>query len=99
MATLSEVLSLREADLFVGRERELALFRHWLEAEPPDAVILNVSGPGGMGKSMLLRAFRRMALERSRPVVLAESATFPATPVALQHALGGSDVEQHWATL
>jgi AAA ATPase domain len=99
MATLSEALSLREADLFVGRERELALFRQWLEAEPSDPVILNVSGPGGVGKSTLLRAFRRIALARGRPVVLADSATFPATPAGLLHALGGSEVEEVPATL
>src|SRR2546423_15610397 len=99
MATLSEALSLREAQLFVGRERELALLRQWLEAEPPDPVILNVSGPGGVGKSMLLRAFRQIALERSRPVVLADSAAFPATPAGLLHALGGSQVEEVLATL
>jgi hypothetical protein len=99
MPTLSEVLSVREAHLFVGRERELARFRQWLETEPPEPVILNVSGPGGVGKSMLLRAFRRIALEQGRPVLLADSATFPATPTGLLHALGGSEVEEVLATL
>jgi hypothetical protein len=99
MATLGDALSMREAHLFVGRERELALFRRWLEAEPREPVVLNVSGPGGVGKSMLLRAFRRIALWRGRPVVLADSATFPATPEGLLHALGGSEVEEVLATL
>src|SRR2546430_2505861 len=92
MPALSEVLSLREAQLFVGRERELALFRHWLEAEPSDPVILNVSGPGGVGKSMLLRAFRQIALERCRPVVLADSAAFPATPAGLALQVRAHDI-------
>jgi hypothetical protein len=48
---------------------------------------------------MLLRAFRRIALERGRPVVLADSATFPATPAGLLHALGGSESEEVLATL
>ena len=62
-------------------------------------MILNVSGPGGVGKSMLLRTFRRIALERGRPVVLADGATFPATPAGLLHALGGAQVEEVLATL
>src|SRR5919204_2570265 len=76
MPTIAQVLTELDAQLFVGRESELALFRQWLSAESPEPVILNVTGPGGLGKSALLHAFRRVALELGRPVVLADAQAF-----------------------
>jgi hypothetical protein len=42
MPTIGDALSLLEAELFVGRERELARFRQWLGAPTPRPEILNV---------------------------------------------------------
>jgi hypothetical protein len=57
----------------------LATFRNWLtdDAEVPE--ILNISGPSGVGKSALLRACKRIAIEQGRTVVAADAATFSAT--------------------
>ena len=43
--------------MLVGRERELAAFLAW-EASG-EGEVLNVSGPGGVGKTALLGAFEQ----------------------------------------
>ena len=48
----------REQRLFVGRERELDVFRSWLTLASDTPEILFISGPGGMGKSSLLTGLR-----------------------------------------
>jgi hypothetical protein len=99
LPTIGQVLGALEAQLFVGRERELAHFRQWLRAEAPEPVILNVTGPGGVGKTMLLHALRRVAQELGRPVVLADAQEFGADPQGLLRALGGSRLEDVIAAL
>lgn len=58
MPTIGDALSLLDAELFVGRERELARCRQWLGAPTPRPEILNVGGPGGVGWTAMLHAFR-----------------------------------------
>ena len=72
MPTFDEALSGLEAQQFVGRARELALFEDWLAADTPAPEVLTVSGRGGVGKSALLRAFARLAQQLEKPVVLLE---------------------------
>lgn len=62
----------------MGREPQLATFRNWLTDDAQVPEILNVSGPSGVGKSALLRAFKRIAIEQGRTVVAADAATFSA---------------------
>ncbi|MDF2670154.1 MAG: helix-turn-helix transcriptional regulator [Paenibacillus sp.] len=50
-----------EQHFAVGREREAEQFSLFLKDSSPTAFILNVSGTGGVGKSFLLREFRRIA--------------------------------------
>jgi hypothetical protein len=99
MRTVGQAVSGLDEQLFVGREQELAAFRQWLVADTDLPETLNVSGPGGMGKSALLRAFCRIALEVGRPAVLADAHTFRATPEGLLHALGGGRTEEVLASL
>jgi hypothetical protein len=99
MPTLGELVSRLEAQLFVGRERELALFEQWLTVETAPSGILNVSGPSGVGKSALLQAFRRSAEQLGRPVILADAHDFPATPAGLLQALGCEGLDDIQARL
>ena len=76
--------------LFVGREREVKLFRHWLAKGNDEPAILDLSGPGGTGKSTLLRAFRRVAEAEGWRVVFADGNAFKPTPAQLSVAITGA---------
>lgn len=97
--TLGAAVRALEDRLFVGRERELALFARWLQAEPSVPEILDVSGPGGVGKSALLGAFQRIAAGAGRVVALVDGRTLEATPAALLQALGGGSLDDVAASL
>ncbi len=58
--TLAARLEDRDRGRFVGRDNELAFLDRCMEADPPASVI-HVIGPGGIGKSALLRAAARRA--------------------------------------
>ncbi len=53
---------------FVGRITELELFRQGLVSGEPPFVVLYLFGPGGVGKSALLREYARLAAEQGRSV-------------------------------
>jgi hypothetical protein len=59
--TVGERLHRARSRRFVGREAELELVRAALEASPPPFAVLFVHGPGGVGKSALLRAIGDVA--------------------------------------
>jgi DNA-binding winged helix-turn-helix (wHTH) protein len=77
---------------FVGREREIEIFRSALLADEPSFVALHVNGPGGVGKTTLLEEFARLAHEAGRIVVRIDGRNIEASPlgfiVALSRALG-----------
>jgi transcriptional regulator with XRE-family HTH domain len=89
-STVGEVLGQIEQHLFVGRKVELRTFVDWLDAPALHKPILEVSGPGGVGKSVLLSAYRRHAVAAGRKVVLADGRGFPSTEDGLIRALGGT---------
>ena len=72
--------------LFVGRERELATFHAWLGSGSPS--LLNVTGPGGVGKTTLLAAFERAV---ARPSVHVDGRAVLPTPEDFLAALGHRD--------
>jgi hypothetical protein len=85
--SIGEAVSRLDEDSFVGRELELATFRAWLTEPTRFPEILNISGPSGVGKSTLLRAFGRIALEQGRTVIHADVGTVPATACAERNAV------------
>jgi tetratricopeptide (TPR) repeat protein len=64
--SLQDILKRRQQEEFVGREEQLIFFRRNLRYEP-DAehrrFVINISGQGGVGKTWLLRRFRKIAEE------------------------------------
>ncbi|KIF73401.1 hypothetical protein QR77_04300 [Streptomyces sp. 150FB] len=60
---------------FVGRADERALFRSALDGGPDACVVLFLHGPGGIGKSALLRRLADDALAAGRPVVRVDGRT------------------------
>jgi hypothetical protein len=67
VSTIGDRLIRREAAGFVGRTSELLLFDEALSGGT-DRNVLLVHGPGGIGKTALLRAMRRRAEELGREV-------------------------------
>ncbi|MDQ4145293.1 MAG: ATP-binding protein [Actinomycetota bacterium] len=93
MPTIGDALGHAEEASFIGREEEIATFEQWLSAPPERFEILNVYGPGGVGKTALLRHFRRLALGRERPVVYLDGRQMAPTEEAFLSALGGSSID------
>lgn len=65
---------------FVGREGERRLFAACLADPVAGGPILNVHGPGGVGKSALLDAFRRLAEDAGALWVYVDVADLPRSP-------------------
>ena len=72
---------------FVGRAGELALFRAALLADEPPFVVLHLHGPGGVGKTTLLREYARIATECGRAVVRLDGRDIEPTQSAFQQAV------------
>jgi len=88
---LRSVLGSADAEYFVGREAELDIVAGLLDADTPSR-ILYVHGPGGIGKSALLRAAGRLA-ERAGFVCSAHDArTLPGELDALLAKLVGEAI-------
>lgn len=65
--TLGEQLKAIKQQLFIERPHELQLLDGALRGAPREWHILNIHGPGGIGKSTLLDAYRRLCEERIVP--------------------------------
>ena len=92
MATLADRLAARDAERFVGREKELAFFEDLLVEDPAANVVL-VHGPGGIGKSTLLREVARRAAGRGWHPRLVEGRELAPAPGELERALDGVTAE------
>ncbi len=90
-ARLANRLTQARRQRFVGRRAELELFRAALSRDVPDFAVLHLHGPGGMGKTTLLREFAQIATEAGRPCVPLDGRHLDASPpgflTALQLAL------------
>jgi hypothetical protein len=79
----------RDRKRFVGRQAELAFLERCLDDEPPASVVL-IHGPGGIGKSTLLRELGRRAEEQGRQTFFVEGRELPPMPDALEAVLAGA---------
>jgi tetratricopeptide (TPR) repeat protein len=64
--SLQDILKRRQQEEFVGREEQLSFFHRnlrWEIDDPRRRFIISVSGQGGVGKTWLLRRFRKIAEE------------------------------------
>jgi hypothetical protein len=71
----------------IGREPERALFRSTVEADDLPFCLLHVSGPGGVGKTTLLHAFRDAALDAGAQSVWIDARDVEPSPDAFLAAL------------
>ncbi|UGS34792.1 AAA family ATPase [Capillimicrobium parvum] len=92
-STLGERLEHRDASRFVGRDRELA-FLESLLGDDPEASVVFVHGPGGIGKSTLLRELARRAGRHDRRTWFVDGRRMPPAPGALEAALQGASEDE-----
>jgi hypothetical protein len=92
-ASRTEGLSLRDRLIasgrkrFVGRDAELALFRAALRAVEAPFAVLHVHGPGGIGKTTLLRELDREAQRCGRSVIRIDGRDLHPSPAGFRRAL------------
>lgn len=84
---LADRLAAARRGRFVGREAELELFRSALLAEQPPFAVLYLYGPGGIGKTTLLREYARMAEQQGVPALLLDGRGLDPSPQAFSSAL------------
>lgn len=89
---LSDRLVAARRRRFVGRESEREMFRTALESPELPFVVLHVYGPGGVGKTTLIKEFIAIAGEMGVPTLYVDARNVDPSPegmlVALQLALG-----------
>src|SRR4051812_3469484 len=94
--TLADRLAQADEQRFVGRRRELELFDRILVEEPPYHVVL-LHGPGGMGKSTLLREVARRGRAAGFEPIMVDGRALDPVPGEIERAVAG--VEDLWRPL
>jgi len=84
---LADRLSQSRRQRFVGRGAELELFRAALGSKTPEFPVLHIFGPGGMGKTTLLREFARLAEESRRPHIFLDCRHVEPSPTGFLTSL------------
>lgn len=84
--SLGQRLKQTRERFFVGRSAELALLRQALEHAPEPFSVLYLHGPGGIGKSTLLRYFGDEATAAGRRVVHVDGRLVSPSPARFEHA-------------
>jgi hypothetical protein len=82
--SLAERLRWARERAFVGRRRELALFREALSGAPGAPAVSHVHGPGGVGTSTLLRRFADESRDAGRPVVEVNGRLIDSSPAGFR---------------
>ncbi|MFG2138342.1 AAA family ATPase [Streptomyces sp. NPDC048650] len=82
--SLGEHLRIARRRAFVGRAHELALFRSALGRGADSFTVLFLTGPGGIGKSTLLRRFADEAAAAGRTVVEIDARSGEPCPAAFE---------------
>jgi hypothetical protein len=89
--TLAERLRSARSRSFVGRTQELDLFRAALTVPmPPTFSLLWLHGPGGIGKSTLLRRFADEAEAVGERPILVDARQLEVTPGGFDRAVGAT---------
>jgi hypothetical protein len=86
-------MSRRDTAVFVGRAAELALLQGLFVDDPPLSVVF-LHGPGGIGKSALMREVERRGSVAGWTPHLIEGRDLPPVPEALDDALAGAREEE-----
>jgi putative protein kinase ArgK-like GTPase of G3E family len=85
--TLAARLEDRDRGRFTGRGAEIAFLDQCLDSDDSPASVVHICGPGGIGKSALLREAARHARDRGISVVSIDGRELGPAPGALEAAL------------
>ena len=85
--TLASRLEDRDRSMFTGRSGEIAFLSQCLDSTDPPACVVHVCGPGGIGKSTLLREAARRAHGLGRSVIGIDGRELGPAPGMLESAL------------
>jgi hypothetical protein len=85
--TLAARLADRDRRRFTGRVSELAFLDKCLDDDDAPASVVHVSGPGGIGKSTLLRELARRAAARDRRCIAVDGRQLGPAPGMLEAAM------------
>lgn len=85
--SLAERMEAARRSQFVGRSAECEMFRSALMASDLPFNVLHIYGPGGVGKSALLREFRFIASETGHASVQLDMRNIEPSPAMFQAAL------------
>jgi hypothetical protein len=80
MTSVAEKLAAARRQQFVGRTDERSLFREALTAVTPPFVLFNIFGPGGVGKTSLLRELVYIAEHLQAKVIRLDGRNIDPTP-------------------
>ncbi len=84
---LADRLASARRTRFVGRSGEIELFQSALQAPEPPFQILYIYGPGGIGKTTLLREFSARAEQQGIAAYYMDGRNLEPTPDSFQRAL------------
>src|SRR5687768_153647 len=69
MTRLKDILQQQRKKNFVGRQKEIAFFEQLLKGSEPSIHLLYICGPGGQGKTTLLKQFADLCKESLVPFI------------------------------
>ena len=84
---LADYLNAARRTYFVGRETERQFFRAAIQSDSPPFFVLQLYGPGGIGKSTLLREFGRMTEDAGWTVIYFDARNIEPIPEAFTTSL------------
>lgn len=87
-ARLADRLSAARRHRFVGREGERQLFESALKSSEPPFLVLYIFGPGGVGKTTLLREFANLAESTGIHAIYLDARSIEPSPLSFLGTLG-----------
>ncbi|BAY26714.1 hypothetical protein NIES2100_65300 [Calothrix sp. NIES-2100] len=90
MPSLSERLSWERNRKFVGREKEINLFKKTIISKELPFNILHIFGPGGVGKTSLIQQFKNLCKQLEIPSINIEARNLEPAPESFLNAVNSS---------